>query len=138
MAVLLKRAGACSRQPTDQMIERLAMLGQVMDRAVERTRLGQRFNALAALLDKPGCPVVKSIEQRLYVHLDITSLRHGNLSRHRGRCGALIGHKVSNGNVRFVAHGANEGNLGGRDGAGHDLLIECPQVFRRPAAAAYD
>ena len=62
----------------------------------------------------------------------------GQLGCRGWRGGALIGHQIGNGDVRFVADGGDDRNRHGGDAPGHGFEVESSQVFERPAAAGDD
>jgi hypothetical protein len=57
----------------------------------------------------------------------------------RGRRGsAEVGDEIDDGEVGFVADGGDDGDLGGRDGAGQGFVVERGQVFGGAATTRND
>ena len=56
----------------------------------------------------------------------------------RGRRRAHVGDEVGDGYIGLMAHGADDGRDTGGHGAGHDFLVEAPEIFQRAAAAGED
>ena len=54
-----------------------------------------------------------------------------------GWCPQICG-KISDGKIRFVSHGGNDGSLRIKDSPGHLFLIEGPQVFDGTSAPSHD
>src|ERR1043166_4872316 len=63
---------------------------------------------------------------------------HGQFCCGRRRGGTDIGHEIGDGEIDFVADGADDGDGAGEDCTGDHFFVECPEVFDRSAAAADD
>ena len=73
--------------------------------------------------------------QALHIGNQFGAVRHGV-----GGCGgwrwrALVGDKIADGDIGFVAHGADNRNAAGKDGPRHGFFIKCPQILQAAAAA---
>ncbi|OQV66283.1 hypothetical protein AK51_10420 [Serratia nematodiphila DZ0503SBS1] len=51
---------------------------------------------------------------------------------------AQVGNEVGDGDVGFMADGADDRNAAGEDRPRHAFVVEAPQIFQRTAAAADD
>ncbi|MNV06691.1 hypothetical protein D3C71_970860 [compost metagenome] len=127
------RAGPGGRQAKAQAVQAFALMLQPLrgrHQLPRRTVQALRGALQAALLAaRHGLGGLHDLAQQFRA-------RHaGKFRRGSGRRGAHVGHEVHDGEVGFMAHAADHGNLADRHLARQVLVIETPEIFDAASAA---
>ena len=120
------------------VIQQEATVIDIVDRAAKASGRGQRRYALALRFQAFG-------DQRKQHRLpggqklpQLRLVRYGKLCR-VGRCGRTqVGNKIGDRDVRLVADGGDDRNLGFRDRICHTFIVEGPEVLNGTAAPSGD
>ena len=98
--------------------------------------LAQKIIALLQVANAPTDGVGQLSPQSFELAVDLNPVRAQQFGRRRGRCRAVIGNKIGNRDIDFMAHGADDWQSTGKDRAGHRFFIKTPKVLQRSATAS--
>ncbi len=119
-----------------QVIQALGLLAQALAGVAQASAgafQAQAFAGQTALHVQRQAPlqVVQALHQ-------LAAVRGQQFGGGRGRRRAHVGDEVGDGYIGLMAHGADDGRDAGGHGAGHDFLVEAPEIFQRAAATGQD
>ena len=100
------------------------------------THVRRKFLQMVAPFEKQVPHLLRNfVFQLLQMPFELLPRAHHDFRGCR-RCGrAHIRHKIRNREIVFVPHATHDGYAAVRNRAGHNFLVECPQVLDGPAAA---